>query len=207
MVDIAYNERDTIMKKLFALLFCCSLAMGAMAQKYACVNTEYIMKNIPDYAQANAQLDKQAAEWQKELETKFAEIDKMYKVYQQEAYLLPDNLKRKREDEIVAKEKEVKELQRKRFGNGGDLDKKRQELLAPIQEKVYNAIERVANEKNYAFVFDKSASNTVLFASAKYDLSDDILDLLGYKATNSEANSETPTSGKKPVLNPEMKKP
>lgn len=207
MVDIAYNERDITMKKLFALLFYCSLAMGAMAQKYACVNTEYIMKNIPDYAQANAQLDKQASEWQKELETKFAEIDKMYKVYQQEAYLLPDNLKRKREDEIVAKEKEVKELQRKRFGNGGDLDKKRQELLAPIQEKVYNAIERVANEKNYAFVFDKSASNTVLFASAKYDLSDDILDLLGYKATNSEANGETPTSGKKPVLNPEMKKP
>lgn len=207
MVDMAHNERYIIMKKLFALLFCCSLAMGAMAQKYACVNTEYIMKNIPDYAQANAQLDKQATEWQKELETKFAEIDKMYKVYQQEAYLLPDNLKRKREDEIVAKEKEVKELQRKRFGNGGDLDKKRQELLTPIQEKVYNAIERVANEKNYAFVFDKSASNTVLFASAKYDLSDDILDLLGYKSTNSEANGETPASGKKPILNPEMKKP
>ena len=188
------------------------LSFGAFAQKYASVNTEYIMKNIPDYAQALAQLEKQSSDWQKELEAKFAEIDKMYKTYQQEAYLLPDNLKRKREEEIIAKEKEVKELQRKRFGADGDLDKKRQELLKPIQEKVYNAIERIANEKNYAFVFDKSASNTVLFASSRYDISDDVLEMLGYSSSNPADNTPTPAanSNKKKsdrITNPEMKKP
>lgn len=198
------------MKKFFLCAFLTVvLGMGAMAQKYASVNTEYIMKSIPDYAQATAQLEKQSSDWQKELEAKFAEIDKMYKTYQQEAYLLPDNLKRKREEEIINKEKEVKELQRKRFGSGGDLDKKREELLKPIQEKVYNAIERIANEKNYAFVFDKSASNTVLFASSKYDISDDVLDMLGYKASAPAENGETPAKAKdmKSISNPEMKRP
>ena len=136
------------MKKIIALsILLSALTLGAHAQKYACVNTEYIFNNIPEYTQMQGQLDKQATEWQKELEAKFVEIDKMYKTYQQEAYLLPDNLKRKREDEIVNKEKDAKELQRKRFGNGGDLDKKREEMLKPLQERVYSTIERVANEK------------------------------------------------------------
>ena len=197
------------MKKLVAtILFVVACIMGIQAQKYASVNTEYIMSNIPDYTQAQNQLNKQSQAWQKELEAKFAEIDKLYKTYQQEAYLLPDNLKRKREEEIVNKEKEVKELQMKRFGNGGDLDKKREELLRPIQEKVYSAIERIANEKNYAFVFDKSASNTVLFASSKYDISDQVLDLLGYsQSTQTPKNDDTNPTNKKSVDNPEMKRP
>ena len=146
--------------------------------------------------------------WQKELEAKFQEIDKMYKSYQQEAYLLPENLKRKREDEIVAKEKEVKELQKKRFGNGGDLDKKRIELMKPIQDKVYNAIERIANEKNYAFILDKSGSATLLFVNSKYDISDQVLDLLGYSAKPSDGDMPaTGTSEPKRKDNPEMKKP
>lgn len=197
------------MKKVFLfsvlLLFC---AWGANAQKYACVNTEYILTNIPDYAQAQAQLEKISTGWQKELEAKFQEIDKMYKSYQQEAYLLPENLKRKREDEIVAKEKEVKELQKKRFGNGGDLDKKRIELMKPIQDKVYNAIERIANEKNYAFILDKSGSATLLFVNSKYDISDQVLDLLGYSAKPSDGDMPaTGTSEPKRKDNPEMKKP
>lgn len=203
------------MKKIFAItILLCALAMGVHAQKYACVNTEYIMTNIPEYAQAQAQLEKLSAQWQKELETQFAAIDKMYKTYQQEAYLLPDNLKRKREEEIVAKEKEVKELQRKYFGNGGDLDKKRAELVKPIQEKVYSAIERISNEKSYAFVFDKAASTTLLFASSKYDISDQVLDLLGYKAaapaegaSPASAGKESPSFPKKGLDNPEMRKP
>ena len=193
------------MKKFIALsILLVTLSLGAHAQKYACVNTEYIFNNIPEYTQLQSQLDKQATEWQKELEAKFVEIDKMYKTYQQEAYLLPDNLKRKREDEIVNKEKDAKELQRKRFGNGGDLDKKREEMLKPLQERVYSTVERVANEKGYAFVFDKSASATLLFASAKYDISDQVLELMGYKAGAKETSTDP--SGKKKAANPELNK-
>lgn len=188
------------MKRIFIItLFVAALAFGAKAQKYACVNTEYILSNIPEYTQMQAKLDKQATEWQKELENKFVEIDKMYKSYQQEAYLLPENLKRKREDEIVNKEKEVKELQRKRFGNGGDLDKKREEMLKPIQERLSTTIERVANEKGYAFVFDKAAGNALVFVNAKYDISDQVLDLLGYKAkSSSEGSSDTKSTSALP---------
>jgi outer membrane protein len=196
------------MKKIFfTLMMVCALALGASAQKYACVNTEYILTNIPDYAQAQKQLNKYSEDWQKELEVKFQEIDKMYKAYQQEAYLLPDNLKRKREDEIVAKEKEAKDLQKKRFGTGGDLDKKREELMKPIQDKVYNAIERIANEKSYAFIMDKSGSATLLFVNKKYDISDQVLDMLGYTPSQNgtAANDATGKEAKK-TENPEMQR-
>ena len=112
-----------------------------IAQKYAFVDTKYILENIPEYKTAQDQLDELSAQWQKEIEGKFAEIDKMYKDYQAESVLLPDDMKKKREDEIVKKEKEAKDLQKKRFGKDGDLFKKREELVKPIQDKVYNAIE------------------------------------------------------------------
>jgi outer membrane protein len=196
------------MKKIFfTLMMVCALALGASAQKYACVNTEYILTNIPDYAQAQKQLNKYSEDWQKELEVKFQEIDKMYKAYQQEAYLLPDNLKRKREDEIVAKEKEAKDLQKKRFGTGGDLDKKREELMKPIQDKVYNAIERIANEKSYAFIMDKSGSATLLFVNKKYDISDQVLDMLGYTPSqNGTATNDATGKEAKKTENPEMQR-
>jgi len=189
---------------LIVLLLLLPLASGA--QKYACVNTEYILSNVPDYARAQSQIDKLAANWQKEIEAKFEEIDKLYKTFHQEAYLLPDNLKRKREDEIKAKEAEVRELQGRYFGPGGDLDKKRAELMKPIQDRVYNAIERVANEKGYAFILDKSGSATLLFVNAKYDISDQILDMLGYKPSASK-NEDNSAGKKKDVSNPEMRKP
>lgn len=203
-----------MIKRIASLLLLVALAVTMQAQKYASVNTEYIFANIPDYAQAQAQLNKISNDWQKELEGRFAEIDKLYKTYQQEAYLLPDNLKRKREEEIVNKEKEVKELQRKRFGAGGDLDKKRAEIMKPIQERVYAAIERIANEKSYAFVLDRAGGNTVLFANSKYDLSDQVLDLLGYSAA-AKGSSEEGAEGKeatfggpkRPVDNAPMKRP
>lgn len=201
------------MKRIIPLLIAVAmLPMAVSAQKYACVNTEYILANIPDYTKAQEQLNKLSENWQKEVEAKFQEIDKLYKVYQQEAYLLPDNLKRKREDEIIAKEREAKELQTKYFGPGGDLDKKREELMKPIQDRVYNAIERIANEKNYAFVFDKSGSATVLFASSKYDISDQVLELLGYKPTGGtgttpDTDNNSGTGNRKDVTNPEMRRP
>lgn len=197
-------------KQIIALLFLAMLPLASWAQKYACVNTEYVLNNIPDYAQAQNQINKLSETWQKEIENKFIEIDKLYKTYQQEAYLLPDNLKRKREDEIIAKEHEAKELQNKYFGPGGDLDKKREELMKPIQDRVYSAIERIAGEKGYAFIFDKSGSATVLYASAKYDISDQVLDLLGYKPAapaEGDKGGNTPSGNKKGTSNPEMNKP
>ena len=195
-------------KTILFLLFAALMPLAASAQKYACVNTEYILSNIPDYSKAQAQLDKLSEGWQKEVEAKFQDIDKLYKTYQQEAYLLPDNLKRKREDEIIAKEKEAKELQTKYFGPGGDLDKKRSELMKPIQDRVYNAIERIANEKRYDFILDKSGSVTLLYVNAKYDVSDMVLDYLGYSPNSAKPDDkEQPTTKKKEVGNPEMRKP
>lgn len=193
-----------------ALILLLALPLMASAQKYACVNTEYILANIPDYTRAQTQLNKQAENLQKEVEAKFQEIDRLYKTYHQEAYLLPDNLKHKREEEIAAKEREAKELQTRYFGPGGDLDRKRAELMKPIQDRVYNAIERIANEKNYAFILDKSGSATLLFVSAKYDVSDLVLDMLGYKAGSNKSDddaSQADQSKKKDISNPEMKRP
>jgi len=169
------------MKKIFliAAIFC-TFGFGVSAQKYAFVNTDYILDNIPEYADAQAQLDELSIQWQKEIEVKFAEIDKMYKSFQNEAVLLPEDMKKKREGDIINKEKEGKDLQKKRFGKEGDLFKKRQELIKPIQEKVYNAIEEIAAAENYAVVFDKASNATLIFTNAKYDISEQVLDKLGY---------------------------
>jgi outer membrane protein len=161
---------------LFVLMFIAGFSFG---QKYAYVDTEYILTNIPEYTDAQDYLDDLATEWQKEIEEKFAEIDKLYKDYQAEAILLPEEIKTQKENEIIQKEKEAKDLQKKRFGKDGDLFKKRVELVEPIQEKVYNAIEEIATTRNYAFIFDKGSGSTILFADAKLDLSDDVLDEIG----------------------------
>lgn len=155
------------------------MAGTAISQKYAYVDTDYILKNIPEYTDAQDMLDELASEWQKEIEDKFAEVDKLYKEYQAESVLLPADLKKQRENEIVEKEKEAQEMQRKRFGKEGDLYNKRMELVQPIQEKVFNAIEEIANTRNYAFVFDRAAGATLLYAQPKYDISDEVLDEIG----------------------------
>ena len=197
------------MRKLILLATFFLLVVNVQAQKYACVNTEYIMSNVPEYNQVLTKVNKYVEEWRKELEAKQAEVDELRQQYQQEAYLLPDNLKRKREDELKAKEAEARELQNKYFGPGGDLDKKRAELMKPIQDRVYNAIERIANEKSYAFILDKSGSATLLYVNAKYDVSDLVLDMLGYKpgSGSSEDKDASQPTRKKEVSNPEMRKP
>jgi outer membrane protein len=173
------------MKKIvlfFGILF--SVAIAAQAQKFAYVDTQYILDNIPEFAEAQAQLDEISVQWQKEIEAKFAEVDKMYKDYQTQAVLLPDDMKKKKEQEIVDKEKDVKNLQRNRFGKDGDLFKKRQELVKPIQEKIYNAIQELSISNNYAVVFDKGGSLTMMYANPKYDISDDVLDNMGANMNN-----------------------
>lgn len=169
------------MKKIFLIAFILGImAFSVNAQKYAYVNTEYILENIPDYADAQTQLDELSVQWQKEVEAKFTEIDKMYKSFQNEAVLLPEDMKKKREDEIIKKEKEAKDLQKKRFGKEGDLFKKRQELIKPIQEKVYTAIEDIAADENYAVIFDKASNSTLIYTNPKFDISEQVLDKLGY---------------------------
>jgi outer membrane protein len=155
------------------------LLIPGFAQKYAYVDTEYILDNIPEYKDAQIQLDDLAAEYQQEIEEKFGEINKMYKNFQAEAVLMPDDVKKKKEEEIQAKEKEVKDLQKQRFGPDGDLFLKREELVKPIQEKIYNAIEEIAMDDNYAFVFDRAGSLTILYVNARFDISDDVLDKVG----------------------------
>jgi outer membrane protein len=165
------------------------------AQKFAYVDSQYILDNLPEYTEAQAQLDEISAQWQKEIEAKFAEIDKMYQDYQAQAVLLPEDMKKKKEQEIVDKEKESKNLERQRFGQNGDLMKKRQELVKPIQEKVYNAIQEIATNNNYSVIFDKAGALTILFANPKYDLSDEVLDNLG--TASAGRKGRTTTAGQK----------
>jgi outer membrane protein len=183
------------MKKLVVLfaVFIFS-AMMLQAQKFAYVDTQYILDNIPEFTEAQAQLDDLSNQWQKEIEGKFAEIDKMYKDYQTQAVLLPDDMKKKKEQEIVDREKDAKNLQRTRFGKDGDLFKKRQELVKPIQEKIYNAIQELSQNNNYAVVFDKGGSLTMMYANPKYDISDDVLDNLGASLSNRKGKGKSGSS-------------
>jgi len=149
--------------------------------KFGYVDTDYIMSQIPEYKAAQSELDKTSVNWQKEMENKFAEIDKLYKAYQADAILLTEDMKKKRENEIINRETEAKELQKQRFGVDGELFKKRQELVKPIQDKVYNAIKAVAEKNGLGFIMDKSGQVSLLYANTKYDRSDDVLVYLGYK--------------------------
>lgn len=152
-----------------------------MAQKYAFVDTEYILSNIPAYAAAQQQLDQISAQYQKELEVMHAEVEKMYQSYQAESVLLSDDMKRKREDVIISKEKEYKALQRQYFGPEGEVYKKREALVKPIQDDIFNAVQEIANEGAYAVIFDKAGSMSMLYTNPKFDLSDQVLQKLGYK--------------------------
>ena len=163
-------------------------AFVASAQKFAYVDTDYILGQIPEYKAAQAELDKISVEWQKEVEAKYTEIDKMYKAYQAEQILLTEDMKKKREADIVAKEKEAKDLQKQRFGVDGELFKKRQELVKPIQDKVYNAVKAIAEKGGFAIIFDKASDITMLYASPKNDKSDEVLENLGYKKTGAPAS-------------------
>jgi len=170
------------MKK--AIILVCSLlfiAAGVHAQRYAIVDTKYILDKMPEYKDAQKKLDQTSVLWQKEIDAKQQDLDKMYKDYEAEQVMLSDALKKKREDEIFIREKEVRELQRKRFGFEGDLFKKRQELIKPIQDKVFNAIQKIAVAKQYDFILDKSEGITVIFADPKLDRSEDVLRELGVK--------------------------
>jgi outer membrane protein len=136
---------------------------------------------MPEYKEAQSKLDQASEQWQKEIEAKQAQLDAMYRSFEAEQVMLSETLRRKREDELFNREKELRDLQKRRFGFEGDLFKKRQELVKPIQDKVYNAIQKLATERQYDFILDKSEGITVIFADPKLDKSDDILKALGVK--------------------------
>jgi outer membrane protein len=177
-IDKKMKKGLRIMLVLLVVSF--SIGMAQPAAKFGYVDTEYILSKIPEYKAAQAELDKMSVHWQKEIEEKYQEIDKLYKAYQADAVLLTEDMKKKRENEIVNKEKEAKELQKKRFGVDGELFKKRIELVKPIQDKVYNAIKTVAEKSGLGFILDKSGQISIMYANPKYDKSDDVLIYLGY---------------------------
>jgi outer membrane protein len=170
------------MKRLFfTVCFFALTAVAVQAQRYAIVDTKYILDKMPEYKEAQTRLDQFSEQWQKEIDTKQAALDKMYKDYEAEQVMLSEDLRKKREDEIFIREKEVRDLQRKRFGFEGDLFKKRQELVKPVQDKVYTAIQKIAVARMYDFILDKSEGITVIFADPKLDKSEEVLKELGVK--------------------------
>lgn len=168
------------MKKVWVLAsFLCLLFMSADAQRYAVLDTKFILDRLPEYKDAQKQLDQLSEAWQKELDGLQVKLDKMYRDYEAEQIMLSNELKKKREDELFNMEKELRDMQRQRFGYEGDLFKKRQELIKPIQDRVYNAVEKLAVERGYDFILDKSEGITVIFADPKLDRSEDVLKMLG----------------------------
>ena len=169
------------MKKiLLTLLAVVAVSLGASAQKFALVDMEYILRNVPSYEMANEQLNQISARFEKEVNDMSAEAETMYKNYQSDRVFLTDEQKQAREQEIVAKEKEVSDLRYKYFGSEGELFKKRQSLMKPIQEEVYEAIKAVSQEKGYQVIFDRASSQSIVFASPRIDISNDVLAQLGY---------------------------
>ncbi|MEO8962755.1 MAG: OmpH family outer membrane protein, partial [Ginsengibacter sp.] len=155
------------MKKLILTLSVFLVLGSVFAQRYAVIDSKYILDKLPEYKEAQQKLDEFSKMWQQEIDQKSAALDQMYKNYDAEQVMLSDELKKKREDELYNNEKEVRDLQRKRFGFEGDLFKKREELIKPIQDKVYNAIQKLAVAKLYDFILDKSEGITVIFADPK----------------------------------------
>ena len=187
------------MKKLILLFFVLSASLAVNAQKYCYVDTKYILDNMPEYSEAQNELNKTSEKWQREIELRYEAIENMNKAYRAERVLLTEDMKREREEEIAQSELEAKELQKKRFGLSGDLFKKREELIKPIQDKIFKAIKELAEGGNYMVIFDKSSQSSIIFASPKYDKSDRVLKKMGIKP--GEAISNDKESDNKPSNN------
>lgn len=169
------------MKKLIlTLILAAGGIIGAVAQKYALVDMEYILKNYPQYEMANEQLNQLSQRWQREVETKTAEAETLFKNYQSELVFMTDEQKKAKEQEIVAAEKAATELKYKYFGPEGELYQKRQSLMQPIQDEIYNAIKAIAEQKGYVTIFDRASSANIIYASPRIDISNEVLDKLGY---------------------------
>lgn len=170
------------MKKIFAILAFLTLSISAtFAQRFAYVDSEYILKHIPEYTSAQKQLDDLSKKWQDEIDNQYADIEKLYKAYQNDHALLSEDMRRRREDEIVNKEKQVKDLQRQKFSYGGELENEKTRLFKPIQDKVSKAIQDFAKAQGFDFIVDRGTELTFLYANPALDKSNDVITKLGYK--------------------------
>lgn len=165
---------------LFSLSLLVAMVLGAQAQKFALVDMEYILKNIPAYQSANQQLNDLSQKWQKEIETKQDQAADAYQQYQEDYNFLSNDMKLQREESITGIEKQAAELRYKYFGPEGELYQKRKTLIEPIQDKIYEAIKKLCEEKGYQAIFDRASASEIIFASPKIDVSNDVLVLLGY---------------------------
>ena len=168
------------MKKILFIIAFVASAISVNAQKFALLDMEYILKNIPAYERANEQLNQVSKKWQAEVEAINTEAQTMYKNYQNEVVFLSEEQKKKRQEEIMNKEKAASELKRKYFGPEGELYKKRASLMTPIQDEIYNAVKAIAKQKSYQLVLDRAADNGIIFASPTIDISNEVLSKLGY---------------------------
>ena len=170
------------MKKsiVLTLVLAAMCAVGAAAQKFALVDMEYILKNYPQYEMANEQLNQLSQRWQKEVEAKSAEAEQLYKQYQADMVYLTAEQKKSRENDVLQAEKSATELKYKYFGPEGELYKKRQSLMEPIQDELYNAVKKLSEERGYQCIFDRASSANIIYASPRIDISNEVLDKLGY---------------------------
>ena len=171
---------------LLLLLAFASVIPIAQSQRIGYVDTDYILEQIPEYQEAQRQLDEMSSEWQRQIDRKYQEIEKMYRDLEAEEILLTEAMKNKRKEEIIKKEREAREYQRKKFGVDGDLFKERQKLIKPIQDKVYDAVKEVAKSGGYVIMMDKAGSTTLIYTNTKYNKSDAVLKKLGYDPQEEE---------------------
>lgn len=167
-------------KTLVTLLIAVAAVVGANAQKVAVIDMDYILRSIPQYEAANDQLNQLSTKWQKEIEAMQTEVQTLYKNYQTELVFLTAEMKKQREDAIITKEREVNEKKKQYFGGDGELFKKRNALIKPIQDEIYNAIQELSNTKKYDLILDKNSNIGIIFASPRLDISDDVLSIMGY---------------------------
>lgn len=181
---------------IFGTLFILIGSLPALAQRFAYIDSEYILGEMPEYAAAQNQLDVVAEQWSKELAEKRKEVDRMYRAYKAEQVLMTEKMRKEREEEIRKKEKEIDELQRKRFGFEGELFTKQKELIKPIQDKIYEAVQKYARDKGYDIIFDHAGEFTMLYANSRLDKSDEVLEAMGVakKTNRSTGNAGAPAS-------------
>ena len=168
------------MRKIMMVGLVCLMGMSAQAQKFALVDMDYILKHVPQYERANEQLNQVSKKWQAEVEALNTEAGTMYKNYQNEVVFLSQEQKKKKQEEIMNKEKEASELKKKYFGPEGELFKKRESLMAPIQEEIYNVIKDISEMRGYSLVLDRASDAGIIFGSPKIDISNEVLEKLGY---------------------------
>lgn len=168
------------MKKIILLIFAVGLAYNSYAQKIAFIESEYILEKVSSYKMAKEKLDKQSQDWQKEIESKMKELDVLYKKFQSEQALYTEQMKQEKINEVEKKEKEVADLQKQRFGPNGDVFKKRQELIQPIINQMFDEVKKIAESKGFDLVIDKNNGNSIVYNNSKLNISDQVVKAMGY---------------------------